>query len=288
MLPMNLLFLCVLALTLQGVPEPSNPPAPAPSPDSREKKIKSQKRSSKPNPTNPIQAPDGDTPLISEPELEVSAAKHANRAGDSNQEPTEKNESWINWDITFSAIVTFCTVVILIFTWWMHSISNEQLRLNERFFLIANRPRLRLRSLECEQFERTSKSSTRVLGERFCPKFRALVGIVNVGGTAAVPLLGYLHVRRSRHLSSTWEPVWKPLQCKNIEAREEAVITLHKPEWTPHERDNTIGPGHGFFLIGGIRYKDSLDREYVTNFCRDYSGGGGYRLMDHSQYEYED
>ena len=285
---MNLLPLCVLSLVLLGVQEPSNPPSPSPGPGSQNKQTKCQQRPSKPNPTNPIQTVERDTPLPTEPGLKTNTSKHTIHTESKDQDPTESNESWVNWDFIISAIVTGCTVAILFFTHWMYRISDQQLQLNERFFLIANRPKLRLRSLECEQFERTPKSSIQGLGERFCPEFRALVGIVNVGGTKAIPLHGYLHVQRSRHLSSDWKPAWKSLQCKNIEAREEVVITLHKPEWTPHERDNAIGPGHDCFLIGGIRYKDSLDREYVTNFCRDYKGGRGYRMMDHSDYEYED
>ena len=192
------------------------------------------------------------------------------------------------WKCVPGFILRIEPYLILIFTAILVALACLQRRLNKKFFLIANRPKLRLRSLECEQFEGSPKSSIQGLGERFCPEFRALFGIVNVGGTKAIPLHGYLHVRRSRHLSSDWRPAWKSLQCENIEAGKEVVVTLHKPKWSLQERDKDIGPGYHFFLIGGIRYKDSLDREYVTNFCRDHRIGSGYRLMDNSDYEYED
>ena len=288
---MKLLPLLVLFLAFQGVREPSNPPRPSSGPPSQKKKTECQQCPSTSCLINPIQTIVGDTPLPTEPLLEVNVSEHEIHSNDKDQDPADKYKWWWSgWDVIATFVTVVCTVVIMLFTWWMYRIAGQQLELNERFFLIANRPRLRLRSLECEQFERTPKSSIPGLGKRFCPEFHARVGVVNVGGTEAIPLHGYLHVRRSRHLSSNWKPAWEPLECKNIKAGEEDGITLHKPKWSQQERDNAIGPAsaNDCFLIGGIRYKDSLGREYVTNFCRDFSGSRGYRLMQNSQYEYED
>ena len=214
---MSLLPLLVLFLTFQGVREPSNPPRPSPGPASQKKKTECQQCPSKSCQTNPIQTFVGDTPLPTESVLEVNAGEHEVSGNDSDQEPADNNGCW-NWDwISASTVITaLCTVVIMLFTWWMYRIAGQQLELNERFFLISNRPRLRLRSLECEQFEKTPKSFIQGLGDGFCPEFRALVGVVNVGGTKAIPLHGYLHVRRSRHLSSDWKPAWEPLKCKTL------------------------------------------------------------------------
>ena len=258
---MRVLPLVILYLAL-GVQEPLNPPGPGPGPGSQKKQTKCQQRPSKPNPTNPIQTVERDTPLPTEPGLKTNTNKHTIHTESKDQDPTESNESWVNWDFIISAIVTGCTVAILFFTYWMYRISDQQLQLNERFFLIANRPRLRLRSLECEQFERTPKSSIQGLGERFCPEFRALVGIVNVGGTKAIPLHGYLHVRRSRHLSSDWKPAWKSLQCKNIEAREFAG--RHQ---SSREADTLDQMG----CVARTRWRPSGSAT-MTAYCRQWTG----------------
>ena len=303
---MSPLPLLVLFLALLGAQEPSNPPAPS----NGELREGAQDNGEG---NQDQRAPEERSPLpVTESELRPPSPRPFGaitlgvQTGDTKHDEREQKDEKTSgsdqsvftfltmfeksfWGRVSESILEIEPFLMLIFTAVLVTLAILQSRLNKRFFYLAHRPRLEIRDIKYPDVPKLPKSTTPfnlAVNELEAEGTHGYIDVVNAGGSVAKPFQEYVAIQMARGMEEDWVRPWRDVQC-DVGIGKQHRIVYEKQEWSDEEIYHLSDRSEIYFR-GGVRYKDRLGFERMTEFRHEYMPGTGFVHMANSPYNTQD